>query len=194
MTEDTHAHKCRCRNPLHDHRAPTLADLIDTEHPAFLTITDVLSEFRDAGVDFTAESVTIAIKLGHLRHQRAQGPDEAEPMALTTRRSNKSAGPVVYYVRRSHLIKIGTTTNLHDRMHVLMPDEILAVEPGGRELEKERHQQFADLRIGKLSEHFYPGRELKEHIAKVRAEHGRPDPRLPSIERVARRRRAKAEA
>lgn len=185
-----------CIDPHHDHSEDraALSQLVDTGDTAFTQIAEVLIEMRDAGVDFTPDVVEIAAKIGRLRHQRQQQPDHAEPIAPTTRRSNRAAGPVVYYVRRGHLIKIGTTTNLADRMNVLMPDEILAIEPGDRDLERARHQEFADLRVHGQSEHFYPGPELDAHIRRVRAKHGRPDPRLPSIERAARRRRADVKA
>lgn len=193
MSEDTCTANGRCMNPFHNHsKAPALSDLVTTDDPAFAQTAAVLIEMRDAGVTFTPDVVDIAIKLGRLRHERQQEPDQAESIAPVTRRHDRSAGPVVYYVRRGHVIKIGTTTNLVDRMNVLMPDEILAVEPGDRALERERHLQFATLRVHGNSEHFYPGPDLAAHIAAVRAEHGRPDPQLPSLDRAARRRQASA--
>jgi hypothetical protein len=49
---------------------------------------------------------------------------------------------VVYYIRRDGFIKIGVTGNFIQRMHKLRPDEVLAVEPGGRSLETARHRQL----------------------------------------------------
>lgn len=79
---------------------------------------------------------------------------------------------VVYYIRRDSRIKIGTTTNMQQRMSQLMPDEILATEPGGRAMEKQRHKQFAHIRY--RGEWFTPSEELLAHIEAVRAEHGEP--------------------
>lgn len=79
---------------------------------------------------------------------------------------------VVYYIRRDSRIKIGTTTNMQARMGSLQPDEILATEPGGRQVERGRHQQFAHLRY--RGEWFTPADDLLAHIARVRATHGEP--------------------
>jgi hypothetical protein len=75
----------------------------------------------------------------------------------------------VYYVRIGDVIKIGTTGAFKQRMNTLMPDEILAVEPGGLQLERLRHREFAHLRV--RGERFSPGDDLMAHIASVRAEH-----------------------
>lgn len=84
------------------------------------------------------------------------------------------AGAIVYYVRRGDLIKIGTTTSPAQRFLDLVPDEILAVEPGGYPLENHRHLQFGHLREG--GEYFQSAPELLEHIRHVRDLHGEPDP------------------
>lgn len=54
---------------------------------------------------------------------------------------------LVYYIRFGDRIKIGTTTNLANRLTALPFDEVLAVEPGSHFLERSRHKQFAHLRI-----------------------------------------------
>lgn len=76
---------------------------------------------------------------------------------------------IVYYIRIGNLIKIGYTGSFHDRMRSLMPDEILAIEEGDRELERQRHIQFAWSKAPKGAEYFYPTVDVMEHIAKVRA-------------------------
>lgn len=83
---------------------------------------------------------------------------------------------LVYYVRIHDFIKIGVTTKIKQRMQQLRvpTDAILATEPGGRDLEKDRHKQFADLRIGTL-ENFKPTKRLIEHIDAVRDFHGEPN-------------------
>jgi len=85
---------------------------------------------------------------------------------------------VVYYVRlKPDQIKIGTTAYLAHRMRALRvarDEDILAAEPGGRDVEKQRHRQFADLRINAYREDFRSGEELMAHIEQTRNEHGSP--------------------
>jgi len=51
--------------------------------------------------------------------------------------------PVVYYALFGDRVKIGTTTDLVGRMGAVPHDHLLATEPGGREVERRRHEQFA---------------------------------------------------
>lgn len=84
--------------------------------------------------------------------------------------------PVVYYARMGDgSIKIGYTADLYTRMtNLYARDAVLAVEPGGRDVEARRHARFADLRIGR-AEMFKADPRLMEHIATVAQEHGIPD-------------------
>lgn len=76
---------------------------------------------------------------------------------------------VVYYVRIGQLVKIGTTGQLDVRLRAYPPDAaVLAVEPGTRELEQQRHRQFRDSGATKLGEYFYPSTALIEHINSLR--------------------------
>jgi hypothetical protein len=81
----------------------------------------------------------------------------------------------VYYIRIGDHIKIGFTQNMQERMLGLRVDliDVLATEPGGRDVERERHKQFAHLRVGNR-ENFKKDPDLLTHIAKVRREHGKP--------------------
>lgn len=56
------------------------------------------------------------------------------------------AASVVYYMRVGNRCKIGMTRNLPRRLHALTPEELLGTEPGGRQVEARRHEQFAALR------------------------------------------------
>lgn len=80
---------------------------------------------------------------------------------------------VVYYIRvADDEIKIGTSANMLERAnrHGLPGKKaILAIEFGGRDLERQRHQQFAHLRIGR-TERFRPGVDLLAHIDALHAE------------------------
>jgi hypothetical protein len=86
----------------------------------------------------------------------------------------------VYYARRGSLIKIGTTTQLRPRMLKLRIEELLAVEPGYYDLERQRHAQFAEFQIvikrqGKPNEWYVPARALLRFARELRAAHGLPD-------------------
>lgn len=82
---------------------------------------------------------------------------------------------VVYYVRTGEHVKIGYTIHLGARISSLRLDKdaLLAVEPGWREQEAERHALFADERQGRR-ENFNPSRRLLAHIDVVRAKYGEP--------------------
>lgn len=148
-----------------------LLALVDTEDPAFSRIADVLQDMAKAGIELTEQTVVIAVKIGKQKHADEQARRITEPRRMS----------IVYYVRRGELIKIGTTTNPANRLKALMPDEILAFEPGDRATEQRRHQQFSACRVARKSEYFRQDEELTAHIAKLRREHGDPDPAWPSV-------------
>lgn len=85
-------------------------------------------------------------------------------------------GLVVYYIRIGDYIKIGFTSRLKDRIHGLRVtrDDVLAIEPGGRELEAQRHEEFATERVHRRRENFFPSTGLLAHIESCRAEHPLP--------------------
>lgn len=77
---------------------------------------------------------------------------------------------VVYYVRLiGDRIKIGTTTNLKMRLatYRARPEDLIAVERGGRDIERWRHIQFDHLRIG-AREDFSMAPELQRHMDQLR--------------------------
>lgn len=82
----------------------------------------------------------------------------------------------VYYIRIGDHIKIGFSTNLKQRISQLRLQQsaLLATEPGGRELEKERHRQFSADRVVSNREDFSPSPRLMAHIDAILAEYGRP--------------------
>jgi hypothetical protein len=75
----------------------------------------------------------------------------------------------VYYVRLGQKIKIGYTGNLRNRLNAYGPGrELLALEYGGLELEKQRHQQFREYRAtGAGREWFSQAEELLDHIRQL---------------------------
>lgn len=81
--------------------------------------------------------------------------------------------PVVYYAERADRpgqIKIGTTTQLRERMAALgargRAVTLLAIEQGGRSLEKSRHAQFAALRLD--GEWFSAASPLTDHVGRLK--------------------------
>jgi hypothetical protein len=80
----------------------------------------------------------------------------------------------VYYIAWPHmpgLVKIGATHNLAGRLagHKRSGHypQVLAIEPGSGELETERHDQFADLRVERLPEIFRAAPVLAGHIERT---------------------------
>ncbi|MFJ2848313.1 GIY-YIG nuclease family protein [Streptomyces rubiginosohelvolus] len=162
--------------------APTahFADLIDNADPAFTQIMQAILRFTKAGVELTEEMVTAAVKLGQFEHRRwtmADGNSFRADRVPADSRHN----PVVYYVRRGALIKIGTTTDLRRRMREILPEELLALEPGSIGIENDRHRQFSALRVPGQREWFHAGPVLQEHVLDMRATHGVPDQPLPTL-------------
>ncbi|KZE88591.1 hypothetical protein AVP41_03097 [Microbacterium sp. TNHR37B] len=72
---------------------------------------------------------------------------------------------VVYYVRWRERIKIGTSHRPRQRLSAVRHEELLAFERGGRDLEQQRHREFADLREG--GEWFRADARLFAHIVAV---------------------------
>lgn len=86
------------------------------------------------------------------------------------------SGSVVYYAAIDAFVKIGVTAHLHRRMRTLQVDQLLAVEPGYRDLERIRHRQFAHLAVvvPRQTEVFAPGDDLLGHIETLRATSDQP--------------------
>jgi len=84
-----------------------------------------------------------------------------------------AAGPVVYFVSAGDVgpIKIGSARCLRKRLQQLATGNherlyVLAVEPGGRALERALHEEFAAHR--RHHEWFEPATELLEYIEELR--------------------------
>lgn len=77
----------------------------------------------------------------------------------------------VYYMRINGRIKIGYTANLRQRSRNYPPGtELLAIEPGTRELEKRRHDRFSRS-LAEGREWFHESPALAEHIEQVSLAH-----------------------
>lgn len=110
------------------------------------------------------------------RRAQARHVEKRETAKMDARR--KKAAPDsdgwVYYIRINGRIKIGYTANLRQRSRNYPPgSELVAIEPGTRELEKRRHEQFSrDLAQGR--EWFAESERLAAHITETAAQHGVP--------------------
>lgn len=163
-----------------------LLAMIDQADPALMEIASALQEMRNAGIELDDNSVRMAIQIGRHRHQ--QGPGAANSPEVPESRPTDT-GSIVYYVRRAQLVKIGTTRRPRDRFEALLPDEILAWEPGSYETEKARHAQFAADRQGR-SEFFILTERIAAVARQLRELHGEPDPTwltISTVDRVGQR-------
>jgi hypothetical protein len=88
---------------------------------------------------------------------------------------------VVYYVAIGDHIKIGYSSNVKRRLSQLRveADALLAIEPGGHDVEAKRHRQFRADRIHARREDFRLSDALRQHIAEMVAEHGAPKLVMP---------------
>lgn len=120
---------------------------------------------------FEQQTSARAVRVAEWRAEEANY--EAEKAAL-----RKDREGFVYYIQIGDQLKIGYSTDVRRRMRAYPPEsKLLAIEPGDRGLERQRHQQFAgSLRNGR--EWFAPTADLLEHIDAVLAEHGEPPRRM----------------
>ena len=73
---------------------------------------------------------------------------------------------VYYLILSPTTVKIGTTQYLRERIRQLRSElqYVVALEPGDRTVERERHLQFADERRNRQREDFILSDRLKQHI------------------------------
>ena len=80
--------------------------------------------------------------------------------------------PVVYFVRIGQCVKIGTTTNLRQRVRsfYLGVEDVLAIEPGDSQLETAHHQRFRNSRVTDdyRDELFRLDEEISVHVKLLR--------------------------
>lgn len=81
---------------------------------------------------------------------------------------------LVYYLQLGDDVKIGMSSDLRRRLHHYPPSARLwAVEPGGRGVERVRHQQFRHTLTGG-NEWFWASPELYVHVGRIIAQYGKP--------------------
>lgn len=92
-------------------------------------------------------------------------------------RKNRLAntGIVYYFERPDGAIKIGCTKSYDDRRYSISkrhgPLLLIAYERGYYEIEEQRHEQFAHLRLSPLAEWFQPAEDLVDHVLMLLAIH-----------------------
>lgn len=124
--------------------------MIPPSHPAYEYVTTRLAVDRDNGYKVNEPWCFQGRLEIHLTrwHQLTQSP----------------TNNVVYYIKVSKYIKIGTTKDVDKRLQNYPPDsELLATEPGGYNIEAMRHEQFAKY-LAARNEWFEPGPKLMQHI------------------------------
>lgn len=125
-----------------------MMDLIEPDDPARGDILRTLVDLWQLEVELTEDMVIHAVRVGRKRYaigEEATARHRASrPLSSATIAASERA--VVYYMRIGNRVKIGFTTGLAERLKVINPEEIMAVEPGGYELEQRRHREFRHLR------------------------------------------------
>jgi hypothetical protein len=104
-------------------------------------------------------------RLGEDHRERRQRED-AEIIAQRQAENPRLHDPIVYYMRMSDLVKIGTSSHIAARLATINPQGVMAIEFGGYDVEARRHQQFAEHRAH--GEWFHLCEEIGTHIAAVR--------------------------
>lgn len=145
-----------------------VGSMVDPTDPALGFIASALLQLRDFGFDLQdPDVVQRAIDKGRRTYELTVRPRQ-DTNALLDEMAAEEVRPesVVYYMRLGNRVKIGYSTNIVRRLATINPEELLATEPGGHELEKKRHSQFSDLRTN--GEWFRYETLLFDHIESIR--------------------------
>lgn len=148
------------------------ADKVGQDDPDRAGILINLHRMELAGVEIDERAVDIARALTRLHREEVAAARPPEPL-VTPETDATGQNRWVYYIRCGYLIKIGTTANLTSRFQSVRPNEVLALESGGQELETARHREFKSLNAG--GEYFHPGPALQAHILELRKRLGPPN-------------------
>lgn len=131
-----------------------------------------LTEMITGLVTGQISSWEVLMLMGHGNdHIEGKVREERSKRAARTRGRLSKVEPVVYYLRRDdRTVKIGTSRSIIGRLSAFhaQQTDVLAVEPGGQEVESSRHQQFSDDRIER-TELFRLSDKLRDHIDHLRA-------------------------
>lgn len=83
-------------------------------------------------------------------------------------KSDATPHAVVYYIRFRDALKIGTSTDVVQRLTHLPGEALLAIEPGHYNLESIRHQQFKPFRL--TGEWFRYNAQTRAMVNKIRSD------------------------
>lgn len=141
------------------------------QHPCTSDIMLMLMGASDLGFDVNQpdilrRAIDVTDRRWRERLDRSTG-ERAYAELLAARRAEKRHPPVVYYMRMSDLVKIGTTTRIGPRLASIGAQAVMAIEPGSANVEFNRHKQFAHLHDH--GEWFRLEEDLGRHIVDVRA-------------------------
>jgi hypothetical protein len=109
----------------------------------------------------------------HGFHADTVSPSRESIRSAAVRDALDELGPVVYYVRRRGLVKIGWSSELRERLRKLhvKPADLLAVQCGERADEADMHRRFEHLRVvgdGLGVEHYRLAADLLDHVNELR--------------------------
>lgn len=132
-----------------------------------LPVTELLPVCRSCGVKIALAHLSEASKFDVVMAEAKRSQEERQRL----RTNGKPGASVVYYVKLDeNRIKIGFTSKPRERLRAFRvhPSALLAYEPGGRDVERQRHTMFAAERLGARVEEFEPSERLMEWIADLR--------------------------
>lgn len=147
------------------HRRGVLGDLgVGSDDPALLEIARAASVLRTFGYDMALPEVAQrAVEEGRKNYQLRIEQERTDHAALAVARDVVGQVATVYYMRIGNRVKIGYSTNLDLRVATINPEELMATEVGDMKTERQRHEQFKQLRTH--SEWFRLEYPLTDHIA-----------------------------
>lgn len=108
-----------------------------------LTAHCVCGEIRQVPTDTVTNGATCESCGATTGDGLMQGPDRVAIIKLLGGLRGADTNNVVYFARVGNLVKIGTTSNLWQRMSSLGNPELLGVLPGGYRAERQHHRHFA---------------------------------------------------
>jgi len=140
----------------------------DPARPYVLRVITTMKLLWRIDVRSNPELMDTAIRQGRAAYATEQAKVPAEPPKQKTPDVLKGPGFVVYYLRVGKYVKIGVSSKLKNRLTGYPPDaKLLATEPGGWDLEKQRHQQFREDLAARF-EWYQPSAKLLAHINSLR--------------------------
>lgn len=127
----------------------TLAGFISMDDPLISDVATILESMRLHQVDTSdREAIRLAVDAARRRAESERALSETRvPYREKVAQRRDLGQPVVYYMRLGDRCKIGFTVDIDKRRRVIQPEEVLVTEPGTMALERQRHEQFRDLRM-----------------------------------------------